>query len=197
MLTKQLSLQREEKILLTIDNLGYASRKQLQKLFSLGTDRNAQRVLSNMKTYLNCFRHIDNVYYLNKKGRDRIGSDLVRHKPQQTEHILMRNEVYLHYKPKVWKIERPILVNNKPFLIPDVTMELNNEVVFLEVDVTQKMLQNKKKVEKYKELQDRMRRNGRKPPVLMWITSSEYRRKKLTEFCKDLNYVVLTKDDII
>jgi hypothetical protein len=191
-----MSLQREEQILLSLDNLGYASRKQLQDIFQLGTDRNAQRVLANMKQYLNSFRHFDNVYYLNKRGRERIGSERVRQKPQQIDHVLLRNDVYIYYRPKVWRTERPIMVNNEVFLIPDVTMELNNEVVFLEVDVTQKMIQNKKKIQRYAELQERMKKSGKKMPLVIWVTISEYRRSKLVEYCRNINYRVFTKKDL-
>lgn len=196
MMTKEKSLLREEQILLMIDKLGYASRSQLQHLFRLGTTRNAQRVLQNMGTYLNHFRHYDNVYYLNKKGREKIGSENVRQKPQQVDHVLLRNDVFIHYLPRSWKIEKPVMINQEPFIIPDVTFETKDGKFFLEVDNTQKMIENKKKVKTYMELQTIYHRNKKQMPLLLWITSTDHRREKLKEYCKQLNTQILTKEDL-
>lgn len=177
---------RDEKILLTLDKLQYASRSQIQRIFSLGSDRNACRIMNNLKEYVHSFRHYENVFYLNKRGRERIGSDKVLSKPSNVEHHLLRNEVYIIYGfPRIWKIENPIKVRGENFITPDATFTQDDRSLYLvEVDRTQKMHKNIQKLRKYKEVKDLT--PGKIFPHLIWITKTPSRKDKLEGACKDL-----------
>lgn len=193
----QFSKKRKEEILLTLDKLGYASRSQLQRLHNLGGNRNAQRVMKTLSNYVHSLKHNEYVFYLNKRGRDLIGSDKVRTRSINVDHTLMRNEIYILYnKPKYWWIEHPIKVNGKPFIVADVLFahDPKDQRFLLEVDCSQTMANNKKKIEKYVELK---KMNNDYLPTLIWLTRTDSRKDKLKEISKKLNDVyVLALGDI-
>ncbi|PEI87275.1 hypothetical protein CN679_22635 [Bacillus pseudomycoides] len=64
---------------MSLKKLGFLSRKQIQVLHDLGGDRNASRVMKDLEEYVSSFRDSEKVYYLNKEGRERIGSNRGHH----------------------------------------------------------------------------------------------------------------------
>ncbi|PEJ62788.1 hypothetical protein CN680_30005, partial [Bacillus pseudomycoides] len=62
---------RTDNILSSLKRLGFLTRKQIQVLHNLGGDRNASRVMKELSEYVSRFRDSENVYYLNKEGRER------------------------------------------------------------------------------------------------------------------------------
>jgi hypothetical protein len=188
---------REEQILLSLDKFGFMTRSQLQKLHDLGTPRNASRVLKNMSECLNTFREIENVYYLNKTGRERIGSTTIRTRSPHIHHILMRNELYLFLgRPNYWQTEIPVAVGELK-IIPDVLFA-KNQYYFAEIDHTQKMIVNQHKIKKYLELKqtEAFQERYKHFPKLIWLTTTEYRKKQLQSLCKDLDYTIYTMEDL-
>ncbi|KAA0547593.1 hypothetical protein FZW96_12155 [Bacillus sp. BGMRC 2118] len=198
--------QRQMNILSTIDFLGFASRSHIQAIHSLGDTRNANRVLRDMHEYLNHFRGDENIYYLNQKGRDMIGSSKEMKRNQQTEHYLMHNDIYIYLGcPSDWKVESPtsfkanvnlgggVISSKEITLIPDGKCTITGLRHYIEVDNARVMKENQKKIESYSLLK---RVSDFK---LIFYTSSDIRRKKLVEWCnvKNINYEVLTKSDIV
>ena len=78
-------VQREENILLSLKKLSYLSRSQIQVLHDLGSARNASRILQHMNNYVSSFRDGENIYYLNKDGRERVNSKKVLKKPYKPD----------------------------------------------------------------------------------------------------------------
>lgn len=184
---------RQEQIMMKLEKLGFASRSQLQRMFSLGSNRNAQRILKSMSSYVNIIKRGEYVYYLNKKGRDYVGSSVKRSKAENIEHALLRNEIYIMYdQPEVWKIELPIELNGEKYIVPDVQFRANGTGFLLEVDRFQTMLKNKQKIDKYAKIKSKI-------PLLLWIIENENRKPKLEQYLKDkgVNHFVVTKKDLV
>lgn len=137
-------------ILTSLNELGYLGTSQIQRLHDLGGRRNTNRILNDMSGYLSSFQLDEMVYYLSAKGRQEIGSNVVRKRTNLVTHFLLRNEVYIKYRPSYWRAEFPIKFGEKT-IIPDAIFKLDAQFVFLEVDNTQSMQANKKKIELYKE----------------------------------------------
>ena len=176
---------------MSLKKLGFLSRSQLQRLHRLGSDRNAQRILKEMEKYLFCFREKENIYYLSKEGRERVGCEVIRKKTQQVNHYLMRNDLYIFYGcPTTWKNEAKMKL--KDFIIqPDAVFDKEKILHFVEVDHTQSMNVNKKKIDIYKEMY-KINSSFR----LVWVTVTDFRKKKLAELCKGLDCMVYTALDI-
>lgn len=110
----------------------------------------------------------------------------------------MRNDFYIHMGyPHDW--ENEIKIADGTFtVVCDSYFKKDGKYHFLEVDSTQKMSVNRKKIEQYKGLM----RDGKLAkhvgyfPKLLWLTTTELRRKQLTALCKGLPYAVYTVDDI-
>lgn len=198
--------QRREAILSSLDKLKFATRAQLQKIHVLGTDRNAQRVLNDMKDWLAVKTHNGmNVYYLNGKGRELIGSEEETKWTLQVDHHLMRNDMYIFFnQPIPWQTEQKItfqyqdgLIYKPMTFVPDVTFQLSGQYHFLEVDRTQSMVENKKKIELYAKIAPIIHKQFGHTPVLVFYTLTPLRREKLTELCRShgLTCKVYTKED--
>lgn len=179
-----------EEILLSLSKLDYLSRSQIQRLHRLGTDRNARRVLADMSEFLQVFRLHENIYYLSKEGRDRVNCNNIRKKTAHVEHFLMRNDLYIHLgRPATWKNEARIKKSNgETLLVADAAFKRGMTHCFVEIDNTQKMSKNRSKIKRYKELDGMFK--------LIWLTTTEYRRKQLTEFCNGLDAQVMIINDI-
>lgn len=106
MKVKQLN-QRDESILLLLKKFDFMTGDQLNGYFNLGTVRNTNRVLNNLSEYLSSVREgYQSIYYLNKEGRQYVDCDKIRKKSSQIQHIVMRNQFWLHYGcPKDWRNE--------------------------------------------------------------------------------------------
>lgn len=178
---------REEAILSTLNRLDYLSRSQIQRLHNLGTDRNARRVLQEMSDYVSSFRDGENIYYLNASGRERIGSQRVRKKTIQARHYLMRNELYIALNcPLTWQNEMKIK-GAGVILVCDAMYKNGNQYVFVEVDHMQKMTRNRTMIEKYRKIIEAQKTK----PQLIWVTTTEHRRRRLTALCKGLNVKII------
>jgi hypothetical protein len=156
--------------------------------------RNTNRVLQDMSQYLSSFRHYngENVYYLNKEGRERVNSQKVCKKSNQIEHYLMRNDLYITLgRPVNWRNEIRIKVEEISVIADAHFEDLRGTVNVIEVDNTQKMSENKKKVEKYREI---VKLTGRKFKF-HWITTTHYRQKQLIDINQGLDISVTLAQD--
>ncbi|WEG14194.1 replication-relaxation family protein [Pullulanibacillus sp. KACC 23026] len=198
-----LKITREEQILFTLNDLGFATRSQLQRIHDLGGDRNARRVLNNMSAYLNSFQDRENVYYLNKKGAERIGSDKILTRNQKYQHTLMRNELYIHLgQPNTWKPEVTINVPDKIKIRMDACFNDDRNIpVFVEIDNLQKMIENHKKLEHYKQLKDLkvLQKKYGVFPLIVWLTTTKLRRDKIYKISKEygLKTDIFLKDELL
>ncbi len=166
-------------------------------LHDLKSDRNAQRVLKEMEKYLSSFYDGQNIYYLNKEGRERVNSDVVRKKSHNVNHYLMRNDVYINFGcPSTWKNEIRFISQkgkSKIIVVCDATFEKNNKTYLVEIDNTQTMKKNRTKVDKYRRMIERNVFGGM--PTLIWVTTTKYRQDALLELCGGLDVqVYLTTD---
>jgi hypothetical protein len=188
--------QREENILLSLKKLSYLSRSQLQVLHGLGSIRNASRVMHDLSEYVSSFRDGENIYYLNKAGRERVNSKKIMKKSTQARHYIMRNSIYIAYgTPSTWKNEIKLgfkEVKNAT-VICDALFVKDKIYHVVEVDHTQKMTKNKSKVDRYRKLIEYGLFD--KPPKFIWITTTELRRKQIKELCKGLDVQVFTVND--
>jgi hypothetical protein len=192
-------LKREEAILSSLQRFDYLSRSQLQQLHDLAGDRNARRVLSEMSEFISCFRYEtgENVYYLTKAGRERIGGGKPRQKTAQVSHFLMRNDVYIHFRPAEWRNEVKAAIGNVS-VIADAYFKFQNRLHFLEIDRLQHMAKNKEKINRYKELHATgvYQEKFRYFPRLMWVTLTEGRKRQLVECCEGLDAQVYVWEEI-
>lgn len=179
----------------SLDNLGYLTTSQIQRLHDLGGRRNACRILNDMGELLCSFQLEEKVYYLSAAGRKEIGSTVVRRKTIQVTHSILRNEIYIRYKPDGWKAEFPIKWADKS-VIPDAIFRQNGKFVLLEVDHTQTMAQNERKIAQYKELQESQvfqRKFGHFPRV-MFVTISSYRQQALQTLLGEMGEALTFND---
>ena len=151
--------------------------------------------MQQMSEYVTSFRDTENVYYLSKYGRDRVDSQVIRKKTLQARHYLMRNDVYIaEGLPVEWKNEMKLEVKGKVKVVADAVFKRSGTLHIVEVDHTQLMSQNRLKIEKYKKL---LSLNVFKsPPVFVWITTTEYRRKQLTKLLQGTQHKIYTVDDL-
>jgi hypothetical protein len=192
--------ERQEKILLSLKKLDFLNRDQLAKIHRLGKVRNTNRILKELSPYLSSFREeYSTIYYLNKEGRAYVNSQKIRKKNSLVNHVIMRNDFYIYSGyPHQW--ENEIRVKDDDYtIICDAYFKRNGRYHFLEVDSLQKMSENKKKVERYVGLM----KNGAVEkqlgyfPQLLWLTTTELRRKQLMDLCKNIpNAAIFTLDDI-
>ncbi|MEC0266715.1 replication-relaxation family protein [Paenibacillus anseongense] len=193
----QAKILRWTEILTSIDNLGFLTTSQIQRLHDLGGRRNTTRILNDMSEFLCSFREHETVYYLSAKGRKELGSQKLRRRTIHTQHTLMRNDVYIAYKPDYWRVETPLKWADKS-IIPDAVFKNNNSYVFLEVDHTQSIAANERKIELYKELRDSggFQRKYGAFPMIMYVTVNEHRQKRLRGLLDGFKAEVLLVNDI-
>ena len=164
-------------------------------MHNLGSARNTSKVMKSLTDYVSSFRDGENVYYLNKEGRERIGANKIRKKTTQARHYIMRNYLYLAYqRPSTWKNEVKIGIkeDKKSIVICDAIFQQDNRHHIIEVDHTQKMGKNKSKMDKYREL---IRLGVLDNPKFIWITMTDYKKKQIEKFCKGLDYQIFTIKD--
>jgi hypothetical protein len=181
-----------------LKKLDFLSRDQLRKIHRLGKIRNTNRVLKELSPYLSSFREeYSTIYYLNKEGREYVNSTKVRKKNNFVNHVLMRNDFYIYTGfPHDWKNE--VKVSDGQYTAICDAVFKQRKYFFLEVDSTQKMKENRRKFEQYEGMLKNgdIKRHFGYFPTLVWLTTTELRRKQLEELCKDLPSQVLTIDDI-
>lgn len=180
---------RQEKILLLLKKFDFLTKDQLSCYFKLGKARNTNRVLGDLAPYLVKIRDgYQSIYYLSKEGKEYVGCEKIRKKSSHVQHTIMRNAVWLYFGfPPDWKNEIKV-TDGKTTLVTDAMFMKMLHYHFLEVDLTQSMKENKSKIARYKELNE----NGLIAqklghfPALVWVTTTELRRKQLQEACKTL-----------
>jgi hypothetical protein len=204
---------RVENLLTTIDRLGIVKIKHLQEIHQLSY-RNACRIISTqLRPYIHeTYFNKEKVIYLNKKGREMIASEKEEIKvSDKTIHSLLRNEVYIHFQcPYDWEIEHTLSaavetpnsfgisfqglsLSNKKTVICDAVFKRNGYFYLIEVDNTQDMKVNKKKIEKYKEVLPTYKEET---PFLYFFTQTESRKKKLEEWLKGIRSQVLLYQEL-
>jgi len=194
--TKKKQLEREEKILQSLKKLDYLSRSQLQTMHDLKSERNTLRVMKQIDPYVSVFRDGENIYYLNKEGRNRTNANKVRKRTTTVNHYLMRNDLYIYLNcPVTWKNEIRIISkgNEKITAVCDAMFQTDHYCL-VEVDHTQTMKKNRTKIKKYRRLIERNVFKGM--PTLYWVTITEHRKKVLEELCEGLNCKVFLHHDL-
>lgn len=181
--------QREESILLALKRFDYLTRDQINTYFRLGTLRNTNRILGDLSDYLMIMRDgYQSIYYLGKEGRIHVDSKKIVKKNGNVEHAIMRNQFWIYYGcPGDWKNEVKVS-DGKTVVICDAMFTQSLRYHFLEVDRTQTMRENRIKIERYKQLHDNgliTQKLGHFPTII-WLTTTELRRKQLQEACKSL-----------
>jgi hypothetical protein len=143
---------------------------------------------------LSTFKDGENIYYLNASGRERIGCKTVRKKTLQARHYIMRNELYLALnRPMTWKNEKKFTVKTLGVeLVCDARYKNGDKYTFIEVDHTQRMNKNRVKIQKYRKLCGALKVQ----PELIWITTTEHRRKRLEKLCEGISTRVFTIEDL-
>lgn len=196
MITKRRLTTRDEQILLLLKKFDYLTRDQLRQYFDL-TIHNTNRILRNLSDYLNSFRDgYQSIYYLNSLGREYVDCDKVRKKTNQVQHIIMRNQFWLFYKcPRDWRNEVKIS-DGKTTVIADALFTRNGFYHFLEVDRLQTMKENRKKIQRYKILMDSVVNQFGYYPTLIWVTTTEHRRKQILKACDGLKVKIYTIEEI-
>jgi len=154
-----------------------------------------------MKHLITCFRgeNGENIYYLNKAGRELAGSETIRSKTVQAGHFIMRNDAFLHYKGNEdWKNETKFCVDGVVTVIPDAYFRYIQRRHFLEVDHLQHMNKNQEKIERYKKLNETgvFQQKIKYFPRLVWVTLTESRKRQLLEWCNGLDVVIHIWDEI-
>ena len=193
---KQLS-HREEQILLLLKRFDFLTRDQLGRYFNLGKKRNTNRVLQDLSPYLSTIRDgHQTIYYLNKYGREYVDCDKIRRKTGRVQHTVMRNDFWLFYKcPGEWKNEVKIS-DGETTIVSDAMFSRNGFKHFLEVDHLQTMKENREKIKRYKKLMNGIVASFGYYPTLIWLTTTEHRRKQLEVACEGLKCKVYTVNDI-
>lgn len=201
-------------ILSTIDKLGAVSVKQLHELLKLGTYRHTCRVVSQLEEYLHVVRSNQKVVYLNKEGRQLIGSENEIKKSILFDHMLLANDAYIHYGcPFDWKREYPIdfaqepeynfgiqikglNVVKKKTIIPDAVFSRNGYVYLVEIDNTRSMQDNRKKIKNYVESWSEIRTHFKSNPKLCIFTLSEKRKQEFKKLCEKIPNEIFTLTEI-
>jgi len=195
-----MNIQREKRvdqILSSLKMLDYLSTSQIQRLHNLGGDRNARRVMKSMEQWVNWFRDTENVYYLNKAGRERIGATVIRTKISPVTHFLMRNDLFIQRRPEIFRPETKITVGDIK-IIPDVWMRDKGAYYFVEIDHMQRMIKNKQKLDKYIKLKESgafQEQYGYFPRII-WVTALESRKKSLEDMFAGFDCRVYLWDEI-
>jgi hypothetical protein len=209
-----MNTERMELVLSTIDKLGAVSVKQLHEILKLGSYRYTCQVVSKLeKDYLNTYRSKQKIVYLNGEGRQLIGSNRVVNKSTLFEHMLLTNQIFIHYNcPVSWRTEYPIeikkirsdvsfmKVNGKPIMekikiIPDAYFERNGYTYLIEVDNTRKMVDNRKKIQKYLEMWSGIREQYQNPKLCIF-TKSQKRKKEFLALTKNIPHEIYCYNEI-
>jgi len=212
-----MNIERIEHVLSTIDMLGAVSVKQLHEILKLGSYRYTCQVVNNIENYLCVERGKLKIVYLNKEGRELIGSDQGVKKSMMLNHMLLANDAYIHFDcPLDWKreykievrIKNPVLSNafvadfkgvnvpTKNKIVPDAVFTRNGYVYLVEIDNIRKMLDNRKKIERYKEMWIDIKQHFNAQPKLCIFTKSEKRKREFLKLCEKLPCEVFTFSEI-
>jgi hypothetical protein len=183
-----------------LKKLDFLNRDQIGVIHRLGKKHNINRILRELSPYLATFRENEspNVYFLNKEGREYVNSQKERKKNKFVNHVLMRNDFYIFSGyPHDWRNEIKFS-DDQYTIICDALFKKDGKYHFLEVDSLQKMKANRSKIANYKGLfaNKTIHEHFGYFPKLVWLTTTELRKKQLIELCKGLPYAVYTINDI-
>lgn len=197
---KKILDKREEAILSLLKRCDFLTRDQIRKYFRIGTPRHTNRLLFELSDYTNRVRDgYQTIYYLNKNGREYVGCDKIRKQGGHMYHAIMRNDLWLYYgSPRDWRNEIKVS-DGRTHVIVDAMFTQSLRYHFLEVDRTQTMAENRAKIKRYLTLIDNggLTKSLGHVPTLVWLTTTELRRKQLLEACKALPTTkVFTIDEI-
>lgn len=188
---------------------------QLSRIHDLGTYRNACRVINQLTSYTHQQRQQEKIIYLNKVGRDLIGSTHEVKFSPFVQHTLLTNEAYIFLKTPIdWQTECLLefaeekakgltftlgslaLKAKKKQLISDAVFTRNGYVHLIEIDNTRHMVDNLKKIRAYSEMWPDIKNKYQMQPVLYFFTTTESRKKKLAAACKGMRAEVFTFNEV-
>lgn len=145
----------------------------------------------------------EKVIYLNKDGRELIGSKKEVKKNMLIEHTLLCNEAYLYFKcPIDWKTEHVIetketvnsfgiqfkgLALSKKKVVSDASFNRNGYLHLIEVDNTRGMADNKRKIESYVDVFPEIKSKLGTLPALYIFTTTLDRKRKFEWWMKQHN----------
>ncbi|MEE3950783.1 hypothetical protein [Peribacillus frigoritolerans] len=203
---KSFTQQRIENLLTTIDQLSMTKIRHLQQIHDLKSYSNACRVIKQLGPYINeTMFNKEKVIYLNKEGRELIGSKKEVKKNMLIEHTLLCNEAYLYFNcPLDWKTEyvietketvpssfgiqfKGMSLSNKKKVVSDASFSRNGYVHLIEVDNIRGMADNKNKIESYVDIFPEVKNRLGLIPTLFIFTSTEDRRRKFQGWMKQHN----------
>ena len=197
--------ERIELLLKTIDKLGVTTIRQLQRIHNLGSYRNACRIITQLEPFLKVIRGREKVFYLNKEGRELIGSEKEIKNSTQLEHKLLTNEAYIYFGcPSDWKTEyriehkeeiKDIIIrigSGKSMMKKIVIADAHFAGNLVEIDNTRHMKDNMKKIENYREILKLKKLNSK----IYFFTTTNSRKEKLKKGLAGMNHQVLTFDEI-
>ena len=192
---------RDERILLLLKRFDFLTRDQLNQYFRFGSNRHTNRVLRRLAPYLVSIREgYQSIYYLSSRGKAYVGCEKVRKKGGHVNHAVMRNDMWLfHDCPRDWKNEIKVSDGSATVVVDAMFTDNWDRKHFLEVDSTQSMIENRRKIKRYKELYQNglIEEKLGHYPTLVWLTTTEHRRKELKDACEGLPVVmVFTVNDI-
>lgn len=153
-----------------------------------------------MEEYLCSFREegYGTVYYLNREGRQMIGSNKIVRRTLQTRHSLMRNDFFFFSGcPGYWRPELKV-TDGQTTLVADALYKKDGRYNFLEVDNTQSMVENSTKIKRYRAMHDRglFHKEYGYFPTLHIVTVSRGRIKRFMELCEGMTVKVYYSEDI-
>lgn len=203
-----MNTERTEHVLSVIDQLGVVSVKQLHEILKIGSYRNTCKIIGQLEPYLHVSRSREKIVYLNKEGRYLIGSDKEVKKSVLFDHMLLSNDAYIYYDcPANWLREYVIEIDHEPEfnfaiqvkglsvstkkkIIPDALFKRDGYVHLIEIDNTRTMQDNRKKIEKYKEMWPEIRKQFGMQPKLCIFTLSEKRKKEFAQLCDKIPHEI-------
>lgn len=167
-----------------LSKLGMLSRRQIQKLCKTGSVRNTNYIMSELSDYVDYIPHRKGrVYKLSQKGVNLIGEGYLLNWGN-VEHRLLRNDVYIYYRPSEWQPEIELKVGNVS-VYPDALFYSGMTYKFLEVDRTQRWYKNVEKIKDYAKLKETraLQHEYKHFPALIWVVEMESRINKIKTTC--------------
>ena len=188
---------------MTIDTLGMTKIRHLQQIHDLKSYRNACRVVKQLSPYIHeTYFEKEKVIYLNKEGRELIGSTKEMKKNSLMQHTLLANEIYLYFNcPFDWKREYTLEMEHsnltgisfngiglvKKKVVSDAAFSRNGYLHLIEIDNKRDMADNRKKINNYLE--------NMKPNYKLYIfTTTKQRKRKFEEWLKKRGEVFLFEE---
>jgi len=186
---------RKEMILQTINDFGVVSVKQLHEILNLGSYRYTCKLIQELEDYLIVERTKQKKIYLNKRGKEFIGSTT---EIAAENDYYFENQIYLFFKkPPTWQKNVEIQVQSKYEGIEvkglNVIQHLNITVpaVFqkgaylclVEVDGNRTIQENEERINLYRKVLPHLKQEKY---MLFYFTKTEGRKKRLEEMLEGI-----------